>query len=250
MSDSLTGASANGSARATSSPPTDGDLAEESRSRLGPLRELVGWLDREYQHRGDNLAAQVHAQLGSTVTALTMRLALLARQSSAANASADQAFHWEKVHALLATITESTRDLQRQLRPFAIEALGFSASLSDYLQQFSERNGIIGTLHLSGAAPDWSADDAHAVLRIIQEALLNVAQHARATKVILHLNSLSTGYDIEIVDDGVGFDLVALDWHRSHGLRLMRERAALLHAHLAIVSAPGNGCRIRLALLS
>lgn len=254
---------------AMNSAPTNSEQdAADARLCLGTMRELIGWLDRQHQHQADQLAAQVHAQLGSALTALTMRVALLARKSSsaqvlsapsalsatstpsAASVPPNQAAHWEKVHALLATITESTRDLQRQLRPFAIDALGFSASLSDYLQQFSERTGMIGTLQLSGAAPDWSADDAHAVLRIVQEALNNASQHAHATKVVLHLNALSTGYKIEIVDDGAGFDLAALDWHRSHGLRLMRERAALLHAHLDIASAPGKGCRIRLSLLS
>ncbi len=230
---------------------TDGNLAaDDARQRLGALRELIGCLDKEHQHQSDKLAAQVHGDLGSAITALTMRLALLARQSSAAHTAADQALQWEKVHALLGTITETTRDLQRQLRPFAIDALGFSASLSDAVRQFGEHNGVISTLHMNGAAPDWSADDAHAVLRIIQEALRNIAQHARATKVIVHLNSLACGHEVEIIDDGVGIDLTALDWHCSHGLRLMRERAALLHAHLDIASAPGVGCRIRLTLFS
>jgi signal transduction histidine kinase len=224
--------------------------AADVRHRLGTLRELIGYLDRQHQHQSDKLAAQVHAQLGSAVTALTMRLALLARQNSATHDAANHALQWEKVNALLTLVTENTRDLQRQLRPFAIDALGFSSSLSDALQQFGERHGIITSLCLASAAPDWSADDAHAVVRIVQEALRNIAQHAQATKVILNLNSLASGYEVEIIDDGVGFDLAALDWHRSHGLRLMRERAALLHAHLDITSAPGEGCRIRLALFS
>lgn len=229
----------------------DGNLASaDARLRLGALRELIGWLDRQHQQQGDKLAAQLHAQLGSALTALTMRLALLARQSSAQQAVADCALHWEKIQALLANITENTRDLQRQLRPVAIDALGFSASLSDIVQQFGERNGVISTLQMTGAVPDWCADDAHAILRIVQEALLNIAQHARATKVVLHLNSLATGVDLEIVDDGIGFDMAALDLQRSHGLRLMRERAALLHAHLEITSAPGEGCRLRLTLFS
>lgn len=234
-----------------SSTSADSSLAAaDAGPRLGALRELIGWLDRQHQHQDDKLAAQVHAQLGSALTALTMRLAMLARQSSAEPVTADHALQWEKVHALLAIVTENTRDLQRQLRPFAIDALGFSASLSDALQQFGERNGIVSTLQMTGAAPDWSADDAHAVMRIVDEALRNIAQHAQATKIVLHLNSLASGYEIGIVDDGVGFDLAALDWQRSHGLRLMRERAALLHAHLDIATAPGEGCRIRLALFS
>lgn len=230
---------------------TDSNLAaNDARHRLAALRELIGCLDKEHQHQSDKLAAQVHAQLGSAITAVTMRLALLARQGSAGHSAAEHAHQWQKVHALLATVTENTRDLQRQLRPFAIDALGFSASLSDALQQFGERHGVISTLHMKGVAPDWSADDAHAVLRIIQEALRNIAQHARANKVIVRLNSLASGVEIEIADDGVGFDLAALNWHSSYGLRLMRERAALLHAHLDISSTPGAGCRIRLVLFS
>lgn len=222
----------------------------DAQLRYGTLRELIGWLDRQHQHHDDLLADQVHAQLASNITALTMRLALMARQPGNPAATHDPAAHWEKVHALLTNITDCTRDIQRQLRPFAIDALGFTASLSDCLQQFGQRTGVLSTMTVTGAAPEWSLDDAHAVLRIVQQALLNIEQHAHATKVELHLSATAAGCTIFITDDGAGFDLPALDWNATHGLRLMRERASLLHAQLTVNSTPGSGCSIGISLLS
>ena len=218
--------------------------------RYGNLRELIGWLDRQHQHHDDLLADQVHAQLASTITALTMRLALMERQPGYPAPTHDPAAHWEKVHALLASITDCTRDIQRRLRPFAIDALGFTASLSDCLQQFGQRTGLMCTMTVTGAPPEWSLDDAHALLRIVQQALLNIEQHAHATKVELHLSATAAGCAICITDDGAGFELAALDWNATHGLRLMRERASLLHAQLTVNSTPGSGCSISISLLS
>lgn len=81
------------------------------------------------------------------------------------------------------------------------------------------------------------------VLRIVQEALSNVRRHAKASCVRLHLRSGGGELEVEITDDGRGFETRAIA--SGLGLRGMRERALRLGGHLEIRSEPGEGTKIR-----
>jgi signal transduction histidine kinase len=90
-------------------------------------------------------------------------------------------------------------------------------------------------------------------VRIVQEALVNVRKHARARNVLIRLTGTDGGCTLVIEDDGVGFDFegrFADDElaHRRIGPAIIRERARIAGAHLAIDSAPGAGARIELTL--
>jgi two-component system nitrate/nitrite sensor histidine kinase NarX len=81
------------------------------------------------------------------------------------------------------------------------------------------------------------------VLRIVQEALSNVRKHASARNVDLRVQQ-TPQWRFEVADDGAGFDAAA-DAGESHvGLRIMRERAARIGAHVEVDSAPGAGTRV------
>ena len=89
------------------------------------------------------------------------------------------------------------------------------------------------------------------VVRIAQEALVNVRKHSRARNVFVRLTGGENGCILTIEDDGVGFDF---DGHMSGedldrrrlGPAIIRERARAARAHLSIESTPGAGARIEL----
>ena len=204
------------------------------------LRELIGWLDAQQQQHNAALAADIHDQLGSSLTALAMRLALIARQT---NSDPKIAAQWDKANAQLAAIGDTARRVQRELRPVAIEALGLVASLVDYAHQIEQRSGMICTVEVRGDQQLPPAD-ASQLFRIVQEALTNVERHAGASHVHLVFNRQAGACSIAIVDDGAGFDAAKQDWQRTHGVRLMRERASLLGMGFSLSSLPGHGCRV------
>ena len=222
--------------------------ANETQRDHDALHELIGWLDQQQYLHNDSLAALVHTELGSTLTALTMRLALLQRQASGVGITPDSTLHWDKVQQLLTSITETTRTLQRRLRPFAVEALGFVASLDDLLQQFEHRTNITCTATVTGVVPELSNHAAHALLKIIESALHNVEHHARASKVDVQMTWSTTSAVLSIADNGIGFDAAHFDWNQTHGLRLMRERAMQHNAQMTITSSTGSGCSITIVL--
>ena len=220
----------------------------ETKRECDAQRELIGWLDKQQQQQNACLAELVHTQLGSTLTALTMRLALLERHIGGNSNIPDWTQHWDKVQRLLTSITETTRTLQGRLRPFAVESLGFVASLTELLQQFERRTNITSTTTVAGMAPELMSDVAQGLLRIIESALSNIERHARASQVNVQITSDQACVVLAIADNGRGFDADHLDWNQTHGLRLMRERALQHHAQLTITSSTGVGCRITIVL--
>ena len=85
-----------------------------------------------------------------------------------------------------------------------------------------------------------------ALYRIAQESLNNIVKYARATQVTIALNLSCCHVDLEISDNGVGFDLSTIK-PTSLGLRIMRERAETICAQLQINSAPRNGTQVSVA---
>ena len=87
-----------------------------------------------------------------------------------------------------------------------------------------------------------------ALFRITQEALANVAKYAHAQKVAVILEYVAGGLSLTIEDDGCGFDSVAADHPpdsgHGWGLRIMRERAISVGAHVDIESASASGTRV------
>jgi two-component system sensor histidine kinase UhpB len=84
----------------------------------------------------------------------------------------------------------------------------------------------------------------------VQEALTNISRHAQAKRVDITLRRDGTDLLLEVQDDGLGFDLAAMNQRAlaggSLGVLGMQERATLLGGQLDIGSAPGAGCTVRL----
>jgi signal transduction histidine kinase len=133
-----------------------------------------------------------------------------------------------------------------ELRPTALDDLGLRAALANYIQDWSARVGIAAKLHTSGLLDErLPADTETALYRIAQEALTNVAKHARAANVDVILERRADTVLLIIEDDGVGFDPAgAGGGDRGVGLLGMQERAGLVGAMLEIESAAGKGTTV------
>jgi signal transduction histidine kinase len=89
---------------------------------------------------------------------------------------------------------------------------------------------------------------ARAIFLTTQEALANIARHARATQVVLKARRAGNAVELLVVDNGRGFDTDIQNQTIGHGLSNMRARAEELHGSCVIWSEPGQGTRIELSL--
>jgi signal transduction histidine kinase len=137
------------------------------------------------------------------------------------------------------------RTLLLELRPADLE----EADLGDLLRQLAEatsgRGSVLVEVEVEGRCS--LPPDVHVALyRIAQEALNNVAKHARAREAVVRLDCShppSGAVTLSITDDGRGFDLNTIPPGRL-GLGIMRERAEEVGAHFEIESEPGKGTRV------
>jgi signal transduction histidine kinase len=144
---------------------------------------------------------------------------------------------------------ESIDRLRRQmtaLRPPILDQGGIEAALRDHVLAFFRKTGVAGRVEAHGgtrADPEIET----VVYRVAQEALRNVARHARARRVNVRLDSGGGEMRLRITDDGAGFDASEQDafLRRGHfGLASMRERVQLVGGTWEISSRPGRGTSI------
>jgi NarL family two-component system sensor histidine kinase LiaS len=135
--------------------------------------------------------------------------------------------------------------LLNELRPAGLDERGLVAALTDYLTTFEQQQSIRVDWHTVGM-DGLSLPLMHeqALYRVAQEALANVARHARATCVMVELSTTPEAVTLRIVDDGRGFDPVAVEPGATMGLQGMHERLAGWGGTLTIDATPGVGTRL------
>jgi signal transduction histidine kinase len=141
---------------------------------------------------------------------------------------------------------ESLRSIITELRPAALDELGLKTALEALLERHQERNGteMQGRLELPEMG---DAELESTVYRLVQEALTNVAKHARAENVQVAVAGADGQVSIEVQDDGTGFDTDTRT--EGFGLAGMRERVGIAGGTLQISSGEqGTLVRVRLPI--
>jgi two-component system sensor histidine kinase UhpB len=177
------------------------------------------------------IARELHDEVGQTLTGVMLQVEGLA-------AAIPEGLR-EQLDELRETAregTEEVRRIARRLRPEALEDLGLHSALSALATRVGEQAHLDISRHLDPRLT-LSVQQELVVYRVAQEALTNVARHARAEHVELRLERREPHAVLTVRDDGRG--LAPGDLASSEGIRGMRERAMLIDAQLAI--GPGNG---------
>jgi signal transduction histidine kinase len=218
------------SAPAPQQPATD--LDRQLATRNTELAELLGHVTACWDDEKRQLARQLHDSLGSSMTALTMHLALLTQQLPAENkALRDRSAQMKQ---LLTNIIETNRQMQLALWNDKLEFLGVKAALGELVTEFGRAHQIRVGVSLPDEDAEYSRPQGVALLRCVEEGLRNVEQHARASAVDVILDDDGEQVMLTVRDNGVGPAGADLDSLSSHGLRLLRERARALGGTLTL----------------
>ena len=207
-------------------------------SSLALNREAA--LERE---RG-RIARDMHDELGQQLTALRWGIVSMRVEFGGTHPALPDRFQYlldrsDKAMQLM-------RDVIASLRPAALDA-GVVAALEWLIAEFRRDYGIACKLCVLCDDPDLSEDQAIVLVRIVQEALTNVARHAAASCVTVSLKRERRHWVLKVCDDGKGFD-IATTSSKSFGLAGMQERATMLGGEVNVDSAPGRGTVITVHL--
>jgi len=158
----------------------------------------------------------------------------------------------KRLQEAIGGLNEVIRDIRNyilDLRPQRFQSKNLSAGLVDLVRAFKANTFIAVEMQTADRADaDLTPDQSSGLFHITQEALANVAKHARARTVIMNLRREGPHVILSIRDDGRGFDLSTVQSYTGHGLQNMQERARALGADLHVTSAPGQGTQVEVRL--
>jgi len=226
------------------------DVTEQKQAERRHLEQT--WAQATLQER-EQLAGELHDGLSQNLAFLNLQaqaaqLYLQSGQSETARASL------ERLSEAAGQIQEDARELIDQLLTVSRPSDNFCAILRKMLAGFEGQTGLVVHLEVDEQLEGQKCTDpvsltppaAVQLVRITQEALVNVRKHARgASQVSVALNRLDGHLVLSIADDGQGFnpdDTTPIGKH--FGLKVMRQRAARIGGRIAVDSAQGKGTRV------
>lgn len=140
------------------------------------------------------------------------------------------------------TAQRETTRLIEDLRPGSLQEQGLARALNDYTLLFGAQEHILVYLDVHGDAGRLPPSAVEALYRVTQEALHNVARHAKATRVDVHLRCTPERAILTIDDNGIGFDTGQVS--RGLGLANMQERLMSIGGRLVLDSRIGSGTTV------
>jgi PAS domain S-box-containing protein len=213
-----------------------------SRERLRRLTQQTILAQEDERRR---LSRTLHDEAGQALTALNISLELIQQDLPVGLDALRQRIGDAAV--LTGTTMEQIRFLAQTLRPPALDAVGLNLTLEGFCRDFARRTQL--SIDYVGLELPLLPETVNICLyRSLQEALTNVAKHARAQQVCVSLDHNAETVSLSVEDDGQGFNghakLSTSGWPMGIGLLGMQERLESLGGRLEIESQPGQGTRL------
>ena len=226
---------------------TDMTEARRNQEMLQALTHRV--VEAQEAERG-RVAIELHDHITQLLCAVLVRSQMLADQLPAREEPLKR--EALKLRELLGRTAEEVERISRNLRPGVLEHLGLVTVLRETSLEFAKRTGVSLKLACVTLSMRLRSDIELTLYRILQEALENVALHARARHVKVSLTKQGDFVRLAIHDDGISFDPDHHPANRSKpgrlGLLSMRERAAYVGGTLQVKSAPDKGTTIQVQI--
>jgi len=230
---------------------TERKQSEESlRKSENRLRFLSSKLLAAQEEERRRISLELHDDLGQDLAALKLQMLAMANLLGKNQPELKKECHGAL--AFIDRIIGTTRHISRALSPTVIQDLKLCGTIRWMVRDFQKYAAIDATLEMDDIDPLFSYDQQIIIYRILQEALHNVHKHARARAVKLTIRRNKRGVQIQIRDDGRGFDIDhAMNRHvteRGLGLAALEERSHMLGGEFIITSEKGCGTCVALTI--
>jgi PAS domain S-box-containing protein len=207
------------------------------------IRRLTAYLQKVREDERADIARDIHDELGQQLTVMKMDLSWMKKKIIAG----EEAVVPEKINELqkiLDSTVASVRRIATDLRPSLLDDIGLIAAMEWEADMFAKRTGIQVNLTKPDVAVSVPDDRATGLFRILQESLTNIARHAAASQVDIHLKNQNNEFILYIGDNGNGFDMNTVAGKKTLGLLGMKERSAMMQGVFTINSQPAKGTKL------
>jgi signal transduction histidine kinase len=215
-------------------------LKETSEARAG-LRDLSAKLVRAQEEERRALSRELHDEAGQAFSAILLEsesLLDLANGSTVVQ-------RLQSIREMAQRGLNQTRNMALLLRPSMLDDFGLLPALNWQARETAKRSGLrvqVAAVELPEELPE---EHKTCIYRIVQEALNNVVRHAQASAVQVSLQQQDGELQLQIQDDGTGFDAQRV---RGLGILGMEERTRHLGGAFTIDSQAGRGTLLKIKL--
>lgn len=223
-----------------------GRVLEESRNLQEQLRLLSRRVLSVQEEERKRISRELHDVIAQMLTGINVRLATLKLEATVDARGLGQKI--ARTQRLVEKSVDVVHRFARELRPAVLDDLGLIPALRSFMNGFAAETGIRTSLTAFSGVEALSSAKRTALYRVAQEALTNVARHARAARVDVILQKLRNAIQMQVWDDGKSFDaerILHARKIRRMGLLGMRERIEMVGGTFTVESAPGKGTSIQ-----
>jgi signal transduction histidine kinase len=221
------------------------ELLAQSDRLQEQLRQLSRQILLAQEEERREISRELHDVIAQTLTGINVRLAALSKEAATNTKGLDR--NIARTQRLVEKSVDIVHRFARDLRPAVLDDLGLIPALHSFMKNFTTRTGVRTHLTAFAGVEELQTARRTVLFRVAQEALTNVARHAKASRVEVSLQKLPDGICMKIKDDGKSFQ-VERTLHakagKSLGLLGMRERLEMVGGKLSVESTPGQGTTI------
>jgi PAS domain S-box-containing protein len=187
------------------------------------------------------IAQELHDEIGQALTGLKFSV-----ENIASFPAGDIAAKLKEIQSSVQEILNKVRNMSLDLRPSMLDDLGILPALIWFFERFSAQTNVRVKFSHNGLSERFSPEIETAVYLIVQEALTNVARHAKVNEAKVVITSDQEILVISVEDKGIGFDYEKVkNVITTAGIKWMNDRTTLLGGELKVNSAPGAGTCLR-----
>ena len=213
------------------------------------LRQLSRQILSSQEEERRQISRELHDVIAQTLTGINVRLAALKKDAAANTKGLDR--NIARTQRLVEKSVNIVHQFARELRPAVLDDLGLIPALHSYVKSFSKRTSLHVHLKVFAGVEQLENSKRTVLYRVAQEALTNVARHARASRVEVSIQKISGAAHMEIKDDGKSFQVERVLFAKGNkqlGLLGMRERVEMVGGTFCAQSTPGQGTTIKVEI--
>ncbi len=219
---------------------------ENLRESREQLRNFSSHLQSAREQERAGIARAIHDEFGQLLTVLKMDADWLSKRLPK-----DHESLLDKTKSMIQFVDASVKTIHRicsELRPPLLDDFGISAAIGCHIQNLTKRTGIKHRLVIVPQDINLPPDLSTAIFRIFQEAVLNIARHARATMITVSLTQEDNELILAVSDNGKGITPNQISDSTSFGLLGMRERARYYNGHMIITGDREKGSTVMVSI--
>ncbi|MGB9455066.1 MAG: sensor histidine kinase [Bryobacteraceae bacterium] len=206
------------------------------------IKALSGRLMNAQEEERARLARELHDDLSQQIAALSIAMGNLKQHIP--QEQADARAQGDRIHQKLVLVSETVRRISHELHPAILQYSGLPAALKSYCHEFEALTGMRVPLTIEGEFEGVPSGAALCIYRITQEALRNVAKHAKVATAAVELRHSDGVLSLIVSDTGVGIEPGRAEAADGLGLVSIQERTRLVGGTVEIKSKPNQGTTI------